>query len=303
MIGVLDIGATNVRAGLVSEDGELVASRGRLVPPSADARKFLDFVCALLGSLMAAEDEELTAIGAGSCGVIRDGSILYSPNTQWKSLALAEALKARFQVPAVVINDADAFALGVYHFEFRDQFSGLCALTLGSGLGGSLISERGLVRSMSGISPEIGHIKVREGGARCGCGGSGCLEAYVSKRALMASYRRYGGGADMLSPYDVYQAFRRGDDAAEKAFTTLGRHLGTGISTIYNLFAPPAFVLGGGISRAARAFLPATRQTLTKGIMKGIGPRPRIVVSKLRSRASLLGAAYQAWSSFGTMLE
>jgi glucokinase len=252
---------------------------------------------------MSTEDEELTAIGAGSCGVIRDGSILYSPNTQWKSLALAEALKARFQVPAVVINDADTFALGVYHFEFREQFSGLCALTLGSGLGGSLISERGLVRSMSGISPEIGHIKVREGGARCSCGGTGCLEAYVSKRALMASYRRYGGSADMFSPYDVYQAFRRGDDAAEKAFATFGRYLGTGMSTIYNLFAPPAFVLGGGISRAARAFLPTARQALSKGIMKGIGPRPRIVVSKMRSRASLLGAACQARSSFGTVLK
>jgi len=262
MIGVLDIGGTNVRAGLVSEDGELITVRSRLVPPNADARKFLDFICAILGSLAAAEDEELTAIGAGSCGVIREGSILYSPNTQWKSLALAEALKARFQVPAVVINDADTFALGVYHFEFREQFSGLCALTLGSGLGGSLISERGLVRSLSGIS-----------------------------------------NADMLSPYDVYQAFKRGDDAAEKAFATFGRYLGAGMSTIYNLFAPPAFVLGGGISRAARAFLPATRQTLTKGIMKGIGPRPRIVVSKMRSRASLLGAAYQARSSFGTVLE
>jgi len=292
-----------VRVGLVSEDGELVASRSRLIPPNADARKFLDFICAILGSLVAAEDEELTVIGAGSCGVIRDGSILYSPNTQWKSLALAEALTSRFQVPAAVINDADAFALGVYHFEFKNQFSGLCALTLGSGLGGSLVSERGLVRSMSGISPEIGHIKVREGGARCRCGGSGCLEAYVSKRALMDSYRRYGGSADILSPYDVYQAFRRGDDAAEKAFAVLGRYLGAGMSTIYNIFAPPAFVLGGGISRAARAFLPAVRQALAKGMMKGIGPRPRIVVSKMRSRASLLGAAYQARSSFGPVLE
>ena len=292
-----------MRAGLVSEDYRLLANRSRLVPPNADARKFLDFACALLNSLIAAQDEELTAIGAGSCGVIRDGSILYSPNTRWKSLALAEALAARFHVPAEVINDADAFALGVYHFEFRDQFSSLCVLTLGSGLGGSLISEKGLVSSLSGVSPEIGHTKVRESGARCSCGGSGCLEAYVSKRALMASYRRYGGSADILSSYDVYQAFRRGDDAAEKAFDTLGRYLGMGMSNIYNLFAPPAFVLGGGISRAARAFLPAARQALSKGIVRGIGPRPRIVVSKMRSRASLLGAAYQARSSLGTVLE
>jgi len=303
MIGVFDIGGTNVRAGLVSEDGALVARRSRLIPPNADARRFLDLTCALLNSLISQEEEELTAIGAGSCGVIRDGSILYSPNTQWKSLALAEALTARFHVPVSVINDAEAFALGVFHYEFKGQFSGLCALTLGSGLGGSLVSEKAAVRTMSGVSPEIGHIKVREGGARCSCGGSGCLEAYVSKRALMASYRRYGGSADALSPYDVYQAFKRGDDAAKKAFAAFGRYLGTGMSTVYSLLAPQAFVLGGGISRAATAFLPAARQALSKGIVKGIGPRPRIVVSKMRSRASLLGAAYQAQDSFRTVLK
>ncbi len=303
MIGVLDIGGTNVRAGLVSEGGELVLSRSRLLPPEADARRFLEFICSFLGSLAAKSDEELTAIGAGSCGVIREGSILYSPNTSWKSLALAEALKARFQVPTTVVNDADSFAMGVFNCEFPGKYSALCALTLGSGLGGSLISRQGLVRGVSGVSPEIGHIKVRQGGVSCSCGGSGCLEAYVSKRALMSSYRRYGGDKDALSPYDVYQAFKRGDKAAEKAFATMGRFLGTGMATIFNLYAPPVFVLGGGISRAAKAFLPSARQALAKGVVKGLGPRPRVVVSRMRSRASLLGAALLARDSLESVLK
>ncbi|OGK09832.1 MAG: hypothetical protein A2Y63_04825 [Candidatus Riflebacteria bacterium RBG_13_59_9] len=239
----------------------------------------------------------------GSCGVIREGVVLYSPNTTWKKLALAEALTARFQVPAVVINDADAFALGVLQHELGSRFSGLCALTLGSGLGGSLADRHGPILGMGGISPEIGHIKVREGGARCGCGDRGCLEAYVSKKALMDYYRRYGGSKDALSPYDVYTRFCKGDEAAAKAFSTYGRYLGVGMASIFNLFTPPAFVLGGGISRAARAFLPMAREALAKGVLVGLGPKPSVIVSKLRSKASLLGAAYEARKVVNSMLE
>ena len=284
-------------------EGRLVAVRERLLPPGADTRRFLDFLQSLLGSLAEGRGAELTALGAGSCGVIRDGVILYSPNTPWKRLALAEALTARFQVPVAVMNDADAFALGVFHYEFAGEFPGLCALTLGSGLGGSLVDARGPLLGMRGISPEIGHMKVRAGGARCGCGDRGCLEAYVSKQALLDGYRRCGGGGEAMSPYDIYQAFRRGDEAAARAYAAYGRYLGVGMASLFNLFGPPAFVLGGGISRAASAFLPAAREALARGVLPGLGPVPRVLVSRWRSRASLLGAAHQARGIADSVLE
>jgi glucokinase len=299
VIGALDIGATTVRAGIVTDSGELAASRERILPPGLDARGFMDFIGALLGSLAASGDYELDAIGAGSCGVIREGSIIFSPNSSWKTLALAEALQARFNVPACVINDADAFAHGVFHYEFKGKHKGLCAMTLGSGLGGSLILAGETVLGMSGISPEMGHMKVREGGAKCGCGARGCLEAYVSKYALMAAYRRFGGDRDALSPYDVTQAWRRGDPAAAKAYAEFGNYLGAGMANIYNLFTPPAFVLGGGISRAHPAFLPAVRESIAKNVLTGLSPKPRIEISKLRSKASLLGAAHVAREKLG----
>ncbi len=294
MIGALDIGATTVRAGIVGENGEIIATRERIIVPGQGAREFLDFISRMLISLATAGGHELDAIGAGSCGVIRDGAIVFSPNSSWKKLALAEALHARFLVPTFVINDADAFGLGVFHYEFAGKHNGLCALTLGSGLGGSMISKAGAVLGLGGISPEIGHMKVRVGGAKCGCGARGCLEAYVSRYALMAAYRRYGGSKDAMSPYDVSQAFMRGDKAAVKAYQEFGHYLGIGMANVFNLFTPPAFIIGGGISRAHAAFLPAAREALANNILEGLGPKPRIETSKLRSRASLLGAAHHA---------
>jgi glucokinase len=293
VIGALDIGATTVRVGLI-DCGEVAVTRERILPPGQDAREFMDFISAQLTSLVTAGGHELDAIGAGSCGVIREGSIIFSPNSSWKTLALAEALRARFNVPACVINDADAFALGVYHYEFPGKYGGLCALTLGSGLGGSLVRNGETIIGMAGISPEFGHIKVREGGAKCGCGARGCLEAYVSKYALMAAYRRNGGDRDALSPYDLTQAARRGDSSALKAYAEFGHYLGVGMSNIYNMLTPPAFVLGGGISRAHQFFLPAVREALAKNILLGLSPKPRIEISRMRSRASLLGAAHAA---------
>jgi glucokinase len=294
MIGALDIGATTVRAGIVSDSGELIATRERIIPPGQDARAFMDFTSKLLGSLAETGEHEVDAIGAGSCGVIREGTIVFSPNSSWKRLALAEALQARFLVPSFVINDADAFGLGVFHYEFAGKYKGICALTLGSGLGGSLIADGCAVSGISGISPEIGHMKIREGGAKCGCGAKGCLEAYVSRYGLMAAYRRNGGDRDALSPYDVTQAFRRGDKSAAKAYEELGHYLGVGMANVFNLFTPQAFIIGGGISRASAAFLPTAREAMIKNILDGLGPKPRLEISKLRSRASLLGAAHHA---------
>ena len=306
MIAALDIGATAVKAGLVSPECELVVTRERLVPAGQDAKKFLDFILRTVRSMLEHSDASaLTAVGAGSCGVIREGSILYSPNTAWKSLPLREALQARLQVPVAVMNDADAFGLGVYHYELKGKYRGVCALTLGSGLGGSLIGPNGAVAGFTGISPEIGHMKVRAGGPKCKCGGRGCLEAYVGKKAIITAYRRYGGKADVATPQDVFDAYKRGDEAAIRAFANMGFYLGVGIANIFNLCAPQAVVLGGGVSRAAPAFMPALRESLADSVLKGLGGPPRVVVSKLRHRANLLGAAHQAMrlQEAGTVLE
>lgn len=306
MIAALDIGATAVKAGLVTPEGELAVSRERLVPPGQDAKKFLDFVVRMIGSLMESVGGiELAAVGVGSCGVIREGSILYSPNTVWKSLPLREALEARLQVPTAVMNDADAFGLGVYHYELGGKFKGICALTLGSGLGGSLIGPDGAVLGFTGVSPEIGHMKVRVGGQKCECGGHGCLEAYVGKKAIITAYRRFGGKADAATPQEVFEAHKRGDEAAAKTFESVGVYLGVGIANIFNLFAPRAVVLGGGVSRAAPAFMPTLRQSLAESALKGLGAPPRVIVSKFRHKANLLGAAHEARRLLGAngMLE
>ncbi len=293
MIIALDIGATNLTVGGFSSSGILLGSFNVPTPKDPVPKSFLDFLfrtiqkCAVL-------DEELEAIGVGTCGIIREGVILYSPNTTWKTLPLEDALTQKFQVPVAVVNDADAFALGVFHYEFRDRFASLCGITLGTGLGGALIGNKGLFKNYGGISPEIGHMTVVADGRKCACGKKGCFEAYANEGALLRYYREVGGNVMGKTAKQLYVRFKKGEKEAITAFSRFGHYLGVGLSSLANVFDPEAIVLGGGLSRARLAFLESAGVSMKQNLISGLPIRPRIVVSRMLRKASILGAYHRA---------
>lgn len=296
MIVSLDIGASKLALGLVNERDEMVRTRHRSMPARMTARAFLALLEEEIRRFASAipAGQALDCIAAGTCGIVREGTVMFSPNTAWRSLPLAEALRERFQMPATVLNDADAFALGVYHYEFAGRFQSLGVLTLGSGIGGAFVGPMGLFRGYSGISPEVGHAVIRAGGRRCSCGRRGCLEAYANQRTLLADYRRAGGDSSVSSAVELSRRFKQGEGAAAKAFARYGGFLGVAMASFFHLYSPEAFVLGGGLSRSAPAFLPALESAMENQLLTGFPQRPQVVISRWREKASLLGAAFAA---------
>jgi len=289
----LDIGGSKLAVGLVNDREELVRTRRRSLPQGLTAGPFLALLEREIGRMVSdiPEGDFLEHIGAGTCGIVREGVVAFSPNTAWRSLPLSEALRESFQVPVTVLNDADAFALGVHHYEFSGRFRSLGALTLGSGIGGAFVGPEGIFRGYSGVSPEVGHTVIRAGGRLCSCGRRGCLEAYANQRVLLEDYRRAGGDGRVSSAEELFHRFRQGETWAAAAFSRYGEHLGEAMASLFHLFSPEAFVLGGGLSKAAPAFLPAVKSTLAGQLLRGFPRPPRVVISRWRERASLLGAA------------
>lgn len=289
MIIAIDIGATNISIARFSMDGTVEALMEFESEQSLSASEFLTNLTEKI-KILAEPLKNLRGIGVGSCGVIRDGRILYSPNTSWKELNLKEELSKTFKVPVSVINDADAFAIGVFYYEFKGRYESLCAITLGSGLGGALVSRNGVFSSYAGISPELGHITVRKNGRLCSCGKRGCLEAYASERSILQNYKRLRGGGNPSNAKELLALWKNGDQTAGKAFQAFGEFLGIGLASIHAIFSPDAFILGGGISKAYSAFLGSCKETLYRNLIRGFPDKPKVLVSKFLRKASLLGA-------------
>jgi len=289
MIIAIDIGATNISIARFSLDGTIEALAEFESERNLPATKFLASLTEKI-KILAEPLKNLRGIGVGSCGVIKNGKILYSPNTGWKSLDLKDELAERFKVQVSVINDADAFAIGVFHYEFKGRFESLCAITIGSGLGTALVSRNGVFSSYAGISPELGHTTIKKNGRLCSCGKKGCLEAYASERAILQNYKRLKGEGNPANAKELLALWRKGDKTAGKAFQAFGEFLGVGLANIYAVFAPDAFVLGGGISKAYSAFLVPCKDSLYQNLIRGFPNTPKVLVSKFLRKASLLGA-------------
>ncbi len=298
MIVSADIGATNISLAKIRSSGEIEAHKRFLTPKGISAKEFLEFFLRSTKSIVSSLDE-VEGFGVGVCGVVRDGTIVFSPNACFRNLPLKEGLEQKFCVPVAVLNDADAFALGVFHYEFAGRFESVCAITLGTGLGGAMVSSYGLFQGFGGMSPEIGHITLVANGRLCGCGKRGCFEAYANEKALLTEYRLAHGKKSLSTAKELFALFRGRDKSARRAFERYGYFLGVGLSSIANVFTPQVFILGGGISKAKSAFLPALEKSLRENLISGLPIKPRVIFSAYQRKASLLGAFYQVKAMIG----
>ena len=191
-------------------------------------------------------DARLDRVGVGVPGFVRQGVVVASPNfPEWTDVDLKSALASRLNVPVTVENDANAATLGAaVTLGVRGD---LVLLTLGTGVGGGVISEGKLLRGRAGTAAELGHTYV--GGDReCNCGGVGCLEQWCSTTGLLRSARERG-----QSPKDgeaVVEAARQGDAWAVESVREAGERLGIALTNVVNIFAPEVVALAGGLSQA-----------------------------------------------------
>jgi glucokinase len=304
-IGV-DIGGTKVAAGVVDEEGRIIAT-ARRDTPSHDPVKIQEVIAEVVEELQALNRVE--AIGIGAAGFVDAGraKVVFAPNLAWRDEPLKAALESRCGLPVVVENDANAAAWAEARFGAGRGRSFLVILTLGTGLGGGLVVAGELYRGRHGIAAEFGHLKVEPNGRRCGCGGRGCWERYASGTALVHEAQEIasvspaistrmlelaGGLPEAITGRIVTQAAQDGDEGAIEAFRTVGTWLGHGMASLANVLDPAMFVLGGGVSAAGELVRePAVRALEERITARAYREVPTVRLAELGPEAGIVGAA------------
>ena len=302
----IDIGGTKIAAGVVDEQGRILA-RVRAATPGRDAEQVEQKVSEMVLSLR--NDHDIEAVGIGAAGFVDEkrSRVNFAPNLGWKDEPLRMAVESVVDLPVVVENDANAAAWGEYRFGAGKGRDFLVTITVGTGIGAGIILEGALYRGRWGAAAEFGHLNVDPGGRPCGCGNRGCWEQYASGNALvrearyLASERRSeaetlldlgDGTPEGVQGLHVTQAAREGDPVALAAFDFVSRWLGQGMADVTAILDPECFVIGGGVSEAGQLLLASTVRAFTESVSgKETRQLPKIVIAKLGNAAGLVGAA------------
>lgn len=304
-VGV-DIGGTKIAAGVVDEQGRILA-RLRAATPGRDAELVEDKVSQMVLAL--GKDHDITAVGIGAAGFVDEkrSRVNFAPNLGWKDEPLRMAVESVVGLPVVVENDANAAAWGEYRFGAGKDRDYLVTITVGTGIGAGIILEGALYRGRWGAAAEFGHLNVEPGGRPCGCGNRGCWEQYASGNALvrearyLASERRAeaetlldmgDGTPEGVQGVHVTQAAREGDPVALAAFDFVSRWLGQGMADVAAILDPECFLIGGGVSEAGELLLASTVRAFTESVSgKETRQLPKVVIASLGNAAGLVGAA------------
>jgi glucokinase len=304
-IGV-DIGGTKVAAGVVDDQGQVIASTRRPTPGS-DVGKTEAVIAEVVNEL--SEQHRVSAVGIGAAGWIANdlATVLFAPHLAWRDEPLREALGEAIGVPVVVENDANAAAWGEYRYGAARGAQVAVMVTMGTGIGGGLVVDGRLYRGANGVGCEYGHMCVVPDGRRCACGNRGCWEMYASGRALARDARELAdvspigahrlmtlaqGDLNRLTGPLVTQAAREDDPGAVEIYTAMGRWLGRGLANLAAVIDPTVFVIGGGVSEAGDLLLGPARQAFREGLTgRGFRPAADILLAELGPQAGLVGAA------------
>ncbi|GEN78687.1 ROK family glucokinase [Actinotalea fermentans] len=306
-IGV-DIGGTKIAAGVVDDDGRIVAkTKRKSVGLSVD-----DLDAAVVDACRElASEHEIGAIGLAAPGFIGadQATVRFTPNLPWRDHPLRDRVLAGLgmDVPVVVENDANAAGWAEFRFGVARDVQDMLLLTVGTGLGGAVVTAGRLVLGAWGVAAEVGHMRVVPDGQLCGCGQNGCWEQYASGSALVREARAVAatdparaaailahadGDADRIKGPYVTKAALAGDPLAIELLAEVGRWVGEGSATVAALLDPEMVVVGGGVAAAGDLLLLPAREAFgTHLSARGFRPEARIELAAMGNEAGIVGAA------------
>ncbi|WP_223690845.1 ROK family glucokinase [Leifsonia poae] len=301
----IDIGGTKIAGAVVDELGTIVRE-DRVPTDAAEPAEIENAVVAMIERL-ANGPEEIAGAGVAAAGFFdaAQSTVYYSPNINWRHEPLRAKLEQRVDLPIIIENDANAAGWAEFRYGAGRLVSDMVILTIGTGVGGAIVSNDRLFRGGFGAGAEVGHMRVVPGGLACGCGAHGCIEQYGSGRALqrMANELADAGGigqalADVrsrtgsLSGHDISDLITAGDPGALAALRQLGDWLGQACASLGAVLDPQLFVFGGGVAQAGDLLLEPIRLAYLENVpARGYHPEPEFRIAELVNDAGVVGAA------------
>ncbi|HEY7117715.1 MAG TPA: ROK family protein [Tepidisphaeraceae bacterium] len=308
-IVAIDIGGTTVKLALVRADADPTTPHEILIRDKIDTlaqepgQRIVARIAEGVNRMIRQTGERPVGAGAGCPGLIdnRRGVVVVSANLPtFREFPLAAELEKQLGLPTAIHNDAKAAMLGEYEFGANRGCANMVLLTLGTGVGGGVITGGRLVTGAENAATELGHVKVEyTDPAPCGCGTHGCLEAYVGmggirRIALAILAKNPSPMIDQanLSTKTFSDAARAGDPTARQVLITVGEYLGRGIAHFIDIFNPDRVILAGGVSRATDLLMPGIRPALEQYCsFPSTRDRAQVVATSFPDDINVLGAA------------
>ena len=312
VIGI-DVGGQTTKMGVVDARGQVLSQIVIRSDNHSDAESYLDEVAVALNKIIAEAGVEgqIRGIGIGAPnGNYYTGMVEMAPNLEWaktRAVPVAEMLSARMKgIPVALTNDANAAAVGEMTYGAARGMKNFIMITLGTGVGSGIVINGEVVYGHDGFAGELGHVRiVRNNGRLCGCGRTGCLEAYCSAMAVARTAREWLQmsdeptllrGLENITSKDVYDAAKEGDEMALRIFQYTGRLLGEALADFIPFSAPEAIVLFGGLARSKEFLTEPILSAMNGNVLEIWKDKVKLVYSSLKeSDAAILGASALAW--------
>ena len=310
----LDLGGTNSVFGIVDSRGDIKATTAIKTQAYDNVE---DYVKASIEALNIIIDqvggiENIKAMGIGAPNAnYYKGTIEFAPNIAWAHsccVPLADMFSKELGVPVAITNDANAAALGEMNYGVARGMKNFIMLTLGTGVGSGIVINGQMVYGCDGFAGELGHVIMRrDNGRSCGCGRTGCLEAYCSATGVARTAREFLSTSDMPSllreykPEDITSlevsiAAGKGDELAKKVYDFTGEMLGEACADFAAFASPEAFVFFGGLTKAGDLIMEPIKKSYDEHVMPVFKGKAQFLISGLDgSSAAVLGASAIGW--------
>lgn len=308
----MDMGGTNTVFGIVDTRGNVISKSAVKTATHMDVNLYIDDIYVELIKLINSVGgiDKIKGIGVGAPnGNYYTGNIEFAPNLNWKGvIPFATLMADKFGIPTALTNDANAAAVGEMIYGAARGMKNFIMITLGTGVGSGIVIDGKIVYGHDGFAGELGHvISVRNNGRMCGCGRTGCLEAYASATGVARSAREILETSkkasilrnipiESITSKDVFDAAMEGDEVAKEIFIFTGKILGEAFADFVAFSAPEAIILFGGLSKAGDLILNPIIENMEKNLLNIWKGKVKILFSELKEAdAAILGASALAW--------
>lgn len=279
IIGV-DLGGTNIKAGLVNINGKIIKKFELKTESKKGSKRVLSNIFKTINEVYS---KKVIGIGIGSPGPInyKTGTILNPVNLPFRNTGLKKIIQNKYKLPTFLDNDGNSFALAESIFGQGKKFENVVGITLGTGLGGGIVYNKEIYHGRNNAA-ELGHITINYDGPKSRCGNDGCIETYVAARGIKSIFNKKGS-----DPFKIYKLALNGNKQAIKTFIKMGNFLGIGLTNIMYALDPDIIVVGGKISNSWKFF----GKSMNDSIKRRYFNKPCPVVKSKLEDAGILGAA------------
>lgn len=310
LIGI-DLGGTEIKAGLVDKEGNILIKSSIATKVGRDYRLIIEDMKNQIEKLISDYGKsirDIESIGIGAPGLMnyKSGYVIYCTNLFWNNVPLGVILKEHFKKPVYIENDATVAGFAENLFGSTRNVSDSVFITIGTGIGGGVIVSNKIYRGSHFAGSEIGHMIIGENFYDCNCGNNGCLETFASATAMVKyAIRRLEkdniksvildkaeGKKENLNAKIIFDAAKQGDMLAKETVDRMIKYLSIGIINVCNILDPEIIAIGGGVSKAGEYLIERLKAQVGNMYFTSNIKYADIVPAQLGNEAGIMGAAF-----------